>query len=125
DTITIRTVTGNYPFLADILYNPSTPASALKARPPLARDEAVMYVVDIVRPMSLSNGGVPFATDILFVAADGRIIEVEAEILANDPTLYTARIPVKAAVQTIAGTVRRLDIRPGDHVLHPLFGRTL
>jgi uncharacterized protein len=125
DSVTIATVTGDFRFLVDIVHNGPPPESALKSQPPLARDEGVLYVVDVVRQVSLSNRGVPFATDILFITADGRIVQVEAEIMADDPAVFTSLIPVKAALQTIGGTVRRLDIRPGDHVLHPMFGRTL
>jgi uncharacterized protein len=125
ETLTIVTLSGEYPFLVDILFNRGTPDSALKSRPPLQQDEAILYAVDVVRPIALSNRGVPFATDILFIAADGRIIGIHAAIMANDPAVFVSAIPVKAALQTLGGTVRRLAIRPGDHVLQPMFGRTL
>ena len=75
--------------------------------------------------MSISNQGVPFPTDLLFVSRDGRVIEVHPSIMANDSRVITSMTPVKAAFQFIAGTVARISATPGDYVLNPLFGRTL
>ena len=125
DTLTIVTTTGEYPFLVDIIFNQEKTDSALKSRPPLRADEGILYAVDIVRPIALSNAGVPFGTDLMFITADGRIIAIDARIMANDPTVFVSSIPVKAALQCLAGTVGRFGIRPGDDVLHPMFGRTL
>jgi uncharacterized membrane protein (UPF0127 family) len=125
DTVTLVTVTGHYPFLVDMVFNPGTPDSALRAGPPLRPDQAILYVADPVRPISVSNRGVAFATDFLFITGDGRIVQVEAGIMPDDPTVFTSWVPVKAAMQTAAGTVRRLDIAPGDDVLNEMFGRTL
>ena len=67
----------------------------------------------------------PFATDIMFVARDGKIVEIHAAIMPNDGRVFVSNIPVKAALQVLAGTVMRLDIVAGDFVLHKIFGRTL
>jgi uncharacterized protein len=125
ESMTLVTITGNYPFLVDVIMNQEKPDSAFRARAPVQPDEGMLYAYDVVRQIGISNHGVPFATDLMFITADGRIIEIHPMIMPNSDQVITSNIPVKAALQVIAGTVRRLDITPGDHVLLPLFGRTL
>jgi uncharacterized membrane protein (UPF0127 family) len=125
DLATFVTRTGHYEFLVVLVNNPGTADSALIGRRPVRRDEGILYANDSVRPISLSNQGVPFPTDLLFVSRDGRVVEVHPSIMANDSRAITSMIPVKAAFQFIAGTTARISAMPGDYVLNPLFGRTL
>lgn len=125
DVVTFVTRTGHYDFLVALVNDPGTPDSALVARRPIRRDEGILYAVDTVRPLSISNRGVPFPTDLLFVTRDGNVIEVHPSIMANDGRVITSMTPVKAALQFIAGTAARISAAPGDYVLNPLFGRTL
>jgi uncharacterized protein len=122
---TIATATGHYDILVDVFYDRVLPDSVLKDRRPIKQDEGILYTATVVRQIALTNAGVPFPTDILFIARDGRIIEIHPAVMANDQRVFTAMIPVKAALQVLAGTVMRLDIVAGDFVLNQIFGRTL
>lgn len=124
-TVTLVTRTGHYEFLVAVIYNPGTPDSALIARRRVQPDEGILYAADHAQRLGISNQGVQFPTDLLFVARDGRVIEVDANIMANDRRVFTPTIPVKAALQVVAGTVARTSAAPGDYLLNPLFGRTL
>lgn len=124
--VTVATRTGHYDFLVAIVETgPDHADSALIARRRLDPDEGVLYTADYVQPLGISNQGVSFPTDLLFASSDGRVIEVHAGIMANDSRVITSITPVKAAMQLIGGTVARISAAPGDHVLYPLFGRTL
>lgn len=124
-TLTMVTRTGHYEFVVALVNNPGTTDSALIARRKVMPDEGILYAADYVQRLGVSNQGVQFPTDLLFVASDGRVIEVDANIMANDGRVITATIPVKAALQVIAGTVARTSAAPGDYLLNPIFGRTL
>jgi uncharacterized membrane protein (UPF0127 family) len=70
--------------------------------------------------MWMKNTYIPL--DMIFIRADGRI----AHIAENTEPLSTAIIPsggpVRAVLEVIGGTARKLGIRPGDRVAHPMFG---
>ncbi len=57
--------------------------------------------------------------DMIFIAADGVVVNVESDTrpLSLDPIASAA--PVKAVLELPAGTARRIGLRPGGHVLHP------
>jgi uncharacterized membrane protein (UPF0127 family) len=60
--------------------------------------------------------------DMFFIRADGTI----ARIAENTEPLSEAHIvsgaPVQAVLEVVAGTAKRLGIRPGDKVAHRIFG---
>src|SRR4029079_12058619 len=61
--------------------------------------------------------------DMIFIRGDGRILR----IAENTEPLSTRQIPsggpVRAVLEVIAGTSRKLGISPGDRVAHPIFSR--
>jgi hypothetical protein len=60
--------------------------------------------------------------DMIFIRGDGRILR----IAQNAEPMSTRQIPsggpVRAVLEVIAGTSRKLGIAPGDRVAHPIFG---
>jgi len=125
DVLAISTATGRHELFVKIVTDSGTAESWFRNKTRIQPDEGALYVVSVVRPISLSNKDVPFGSDILFVARDGKIVEIHPAITANSDRIFTANIPVKAALQLLGGSVMRLGIVPGDFVLHKIFGRTL
>lgn len=59
--------------------------------------------------------------DMLFIKADGRILNIHERAVPHDLTSISAAGPVRAVLEVNGGTVSRLGIRPGDRIEHPLF----
>jgi uncharacterized membrane protein (UPF0127 family) len=61
--------------------------------------------------------------DMIFIRGDGRILR----IAENTEPMSTRQIPsggpVRAVLEVIAGTSRKLGIAPGDRVAYPIFDR--
>jgi uncharacterized membrane protein (UPF0127 family) len=61
--------------------------------------------------------------DMIFIRADGRILR----IAENTEPMSTRQIPsggpVRAVLEVIAGTARKLGIASGDRVAHPIFSK--
>src|SRR5665213_580815 len=73
ETVTIVTTTGHYDFLVAVISNPGTPDSGFMSRRAVSPDEGLLYTAQTVGPLAISNRGVPFPTDLLFISADGRV----------------------------------------------------
>jgi uncharacterized membrane protein (UPF0127 family) len=59
--------------------------------------------------------------DMLFIRADGRIHRIAENTEPESTKVIAAGGPVRAVLEVIGGTARKLGIRPGDRVAHPLF----
>jgi uncharacterized membrane protein (UPF0127 family) len=58
----------------------------------------------------------------LFVDAQGRIVNIRERAVPGSLDTIPAAGPVRATIELNGGTVARLGIKPGDKVLHPIFG---
>jgi uncharacterized protein len=60
--------------------------------------------------------------DMLFVDARGRIVSIRERAVPGSDEIIAAAAPVRAVIELNGGTTARLGIKPGDEVLHPIFG---
>jgi uncharacterized membrane protein (UPF0127 family) len=61
--------------------------------------------------------------DMIFIRANGVIQSIAENTEPESTRLIPAGAPVRAVLEVIAGTARKLGIKPGDRVAHPLFRR--
>ena len=59
--------------------------------------------------------------DMIFIRADGRIHRIAENTEPESTKIIAAGAPVRAVLEVVAGTARKLGIRPGDRVAHPMF----
>ncbi|HET9817340.1 MAG TPA: DUF192 domain-containing protein, partial [Xanthobacteraceae bacterium] len=59
--------------------------------------------------------------DMIFIRNDGRILRIAENTVPLSETLVPSGGPVRAVLEVIAGTARKLGIAPGDRVAHPIF----
>lgn len=121
EDLTIETKTKRHAFSVEVMRTEEERARGMMFRRELDPDKGMLF----------DQGGEGIATfwmqntyvslDILFIRADGTIHRIEhaAEPLSTTPIGSGA--PVTGVLELLAGTAKRLDIRPGDRVVHPLF----
>ena len=64
----------------------------------------------------------PVSLDMLFIARDGRIINIGERTRPFSTLPVESDGPIVAVLEVLAGTAARLGIRPGDRVVHPALG---
>lgn len=72
--------------------------------------------------MWMRNTFIPL--DMLFVAVDGRITRIVQRTVPQSLENIESKGKVRAVLEVNGGTVQRLGIKPGDRVLHGIFGNT-
>ena len=102
-----------------------TPASrsrGLMFVPELAADRGMLFLFDPPQFVSFWMRNTYVSLDLLFVAADGRIVNIAERTrpLSTDPIESVA--PVTGVLEVVAGTAQRLRIRPGNVMVHPALG---
>ena len=121
-TIEIISKSGRHPFAVELATNGVERAVGLMFRKELPKGRGMLF--DFQREQAVAfwmhNTYIPL--DMIFIRSDGRILRIaeHAEPLSDRPVPSGG--PVRAVLELIAGTARRLGIAPGDRVTGSIFG---
>jgi uncharacterized membrane protein (UPF0127 family) len=120
--LTIESAGGRHNFAVEVATTPAQMEQGLMFRRSLAPDSGMIF--DFKTPsmatMWMKNTLIPL--DMLFVDAQGRIVNIHERAVPGSLDMIAAAAPVRAVVELNGGTAARLGIRPGDRVLFPIFG---
>ena len=120
--LTIITAGGPQKFTVELATTPAQMAQGLMFRRSMAPDAGMLfdYQVPSMAMMWMKNTLIPL--DMLFVDAEGRVVNVHERAVPESLATIGAAAPVRAVIELNGGTVARLGIRPGDRVIFPIFG---
>ncbi|MCK8783756.1 DUF192 domain-containing protein [Roseomonas sp. NAR14] len=109
-------------FKVEMALEPQQQTVGLMFRRSVAPDEGMLF--DWGRPiesmMWMRNTLVPL--DMVFINADGTIRRIAERTVPLSLATVSSQGPVRATLELAAGTAERLNLHPGDRVLHRLFG---
>jgi uncharacterized membrane protein (UPF0127 family) len=120
--LTIISSTGPHRFKVDVAETPAQMTQGLMFRRSLAADGGMLfdYKEPTMATMWMRNTLIPL--DMLFVDAQGRIVNIRQRAVPQSLDVIGAAAPVRAVIELNGGTAARLGIAPGDRVIHPIFG---
>jgi uncharacterized protein len=120
--LTIVSATGRHQFKVEVAETQEQMTQGLMFRRSLAPDAGMLfdYKEPIVATMWMRNTLIPL--DMLFVDAQGRIVNIHQRAVPQSLDVIAAAAPVRAVIELNGGTAARLSIQPGDRVVHPIFG---
>ena len=87
----------------------------------LAPDRGMLFDFAKVEPVSMWMQNTYVSLDMLFIRPNGTIARIAADTEPLSTRIIPSGEPVLAVLEVVAGTARRLGIRPEDRVEHPLF----
>ena len=121
-TITIATASGAKKFAVELAVTPAQEEQGLMFRQRLAPDAGMLFVFGetATRTFWMKNTLIPL--DMLFIAADGRIVDIHERAVPLSEDVIASRAPARAVLELNGGTVARLGIKTGDVVRHKSFG---
>lgn len=119
---TIVTVAGNrYPFRVELARTPDERAQGLQGRQTLAADAGMLFDFATPQPVAMWMKDTYVSLDMIFIAADGRIVNIARDTTPQSLAVLESAAPVRGVLEVRAGTTARLGIRPGDRVVHKIF----
>jgi hypothetical protein len=120
--LTIVGATGPHRFKVELAETPAQMTQGLMFRTSLAPDAGMLfdYKQPTVATMWMRNTLIPL--DMLFVDAQGRIVNIHQRAVPQSLDIIAAAAPVRAVIELNGGTASRLGIEPGDRVIYPIFG---
>ena len=120
--VTIVSASGKHSFTVELAETPAQMEQGLMFRRELAPDAGMLF--DFKQPtmatMWMRNTLIPL--DMLFVDAQGRIVNIHERAVPQSDAIIAAAAPVRVVIELNGGTAARLGIAPGDRVLFPIFG---
>ena len=120
--LTILTASGPHKFTVEVATTPAQLEQGLMFRQSLAPDSGMIFDFKTPTPASMWMKNTLIPLDMLFVDAQGRILNIHERAVPESLDTIAAAAPVRAAIELNGGTAARLGIRPGDKVIFPIFG---
>jgi uncharacterized membrane protein (UPF0127 family) len=123
DTVVIETAAGQrHRFTVELALDGAQQAQGLMFRRDLAPDAGMLFLYGRPREVSMWMKNTLIPLDMLFIADDGRIVEIAERTVPGSLQTIPSGRPVAAVLELNGGTAARLGITPGDRVRHAAFG---
>ena len=117
--LSIQSDTGNHQFTVQVVDTPETRARGLMYVQELADDAGMLFDFKEVRPVSFWMRNTYIPLDMLFIEADGTILNIHVNARPHDTTSIPSAGPVQFVLEIPGGRSVELGIEAGDQVTHP------
>lgn len=118
----IVTKTGVRAFTVELATNDAERERGLMYRKELPEGRGMLFDFQHDRPVAFWMRNTYIPLDMIFIRGDGRILSIAENTQPLSDGLIPSGGPVRAVLEVIGGTARKLGIAPGDRVESPVFG---
>jgi uncharacterized membrane protein (UPF0127 family) len=120
-TLEIASKTGVHVFAVEIADTEAARAKGLMFRKELPDGEGMLFDFQREQEVSFWMKNTYIPLDMIFIRGDGRILRIAENTEPLSTRIIPSGGPVRAVLEVIGGTARRLGITPGDRVAFPIF----
>lgn len=121
EPLEIVTASGVVPFSVEVMRNDEELQQGLMFRKELPEGRGMLFDFRTERPVSMWMKNTLIPLDMIFIQANGRILRIAENTEVQSERIIPSGGPVRGVLEVIAGTAKKLGIKPGDRVAHPLF----
>lgn len=122
--LVIETATAWHEFSVEIARSPVDQARGLMFRRRLRTDSGMLFIYSRDQQITMWMKNTVIPLDMLFIARDGRIVNIAERAIPMSLRSIPSSGPVRAVLEVNGGTASRLKIFAGDKVVHPAFRRS-
>ncbi|MDP6788757.1 MAG: DUF192 domain-containing protein [Rhodospirillales bacterium] len=120
--LSIVTGRGSYVFSVELASTPAEREQGLQGRRALAPSTGMLFDFKSPRPVYMWMKNTYISLDMLFIDGEGRVANIAERTVPMSLATVGSDGPVRAVLEVDGGTARRLGIKPGDRVVHRIFG---
>lgn len=120
-TLEIATKSGVHVFAVEVVDNDADRAKGLMYRRELPEGRGMLFDFHREQEVSFWMQNTYIPLDMVFIRGDGRILRIAENTEPLSTRLIPSGGPVRAVLEVIGGTARKLGIAPGDRVASPIF----
>jgi uncharacterized membrane protein (UPF0127 family) len=89
----------------------------------MPQDRGMLFDFKTEQPVMMWMRNTYIPLDMIFIARDGRVINVADNAEPMSERTIASAAPAFAVLEVNAGIARKIGLKPGDRILHPLFRR--
>jgi uncharacterized protein len=120
-TLEIVSKNGVHAFTVELATNDEERSRGLMFRKELPEGRGMLFDFEHDQPVAFWMHNTYISLDMIFIRGDGRILRIAEDTEPMSDRLVPSGGPVRAVLEVIAGTARKLGIAPGDRVESPIF----
>jgi uncharacterized membrane protein (UPF0127 family) len=120
-TLEIVSKTGVHVFAVEIADTGAQREKGLMFRRELPEGQGMLFDFHQEQDVSMWMQNTYISLDMFFIQGDGRILRIAENTEPLSTRIIPSGGPVRAVLEVIGGTARKLGIAPGDKVAFPIF----
>jgi uncharacterized membrane protein (UPF0127 family) len=122
-TVEIVSKTGVHVFSVELAATDAERARGLMFRKELPDGKGMLFDFEREQEVAMWMKNTLIPLDMIFITAGGRILRIAENTEPLSTRIIPSGGPVRAVLEVIGGTARKLGIAAGDRVAHPMFKR--
>jgi uncharacterized membrane protein (UPF0127 family) len=120
-TLEIASKNGAHSFVVELATNDEERSRGLMFRKELPEGRGMLFDFVNDQPVAFWMHNTYIPLDMIFIRSDGSIVRIAENTEPLSDRLVPSGGPVRAVLEVIGGTARKLGIAPGDHVTGSIF----
>jgi uncharacterized protein len=120
-TLEIATKNGVHVFTVELAVTDEERQKGLMFRKSLPESTGMLFDFKRDQDVSMWMHNTFVSLDMIFIKADGRILRIAENTPTESDKIISSGGPVRAVLEVVAGTAKKLGIAPGDRVGSPIF----
>jgi uncharacterized membrane protein (UPF0127 family) len=120
-TLEIASKSGVHAFAVETALTPEEQSRGLMYRKTLPEGQGMLFDFTREQELTFWMKNTYVSLDMIFIRGDGRILRIAENTEPLSERMVPSGGPVRAVLEVVAGTARKLGIAPGDRVAHPIF----
>lgn len=121
DDLSIATTSGDHHFTVEVMRTRDQLERGLMYRRQMAPDRGMLFDFGSPQPVSMWMRNTYLPLDMVFIAADGRVVSVKQDAEPLSEAIIPSGGDVLGVLEVNAGTAARIGVKPGDRVADPMF----
>lgn len=110
-----------HPIKVEVMRTQKELWTGLRWRKQMPQDQGMLFDLGVVRQAYFTMSDTLIPLDMVFIRADGKIVNIAAMTVPGEAGPYMSEGPVRAVLELNAGASQRMHLQPGDAVDNKLF----